>query len=195
MAAIGAGLAFAANAISPNGIKLSRNYFPGDRTVVSNAIPAAVGSNDVSQAEALSARLRQKGLTLIGSREAAELFHDPRMQQNLVVFVDARDDAHYAAGHIPGAHQLDYYRAENYLAAVLPAAQVAQRIVVYCNGGDCEDSELAAVMLRDSGVPADRLLVYGGGMAQWKAEGLPVEIGARGSGRLLEADSGREGAK
>ncbi|HWH72296.1 MAG TPA: rhodanese-like domain-containing protein, partial [Candidatus Sulfotelmatobacter sp.] len=57
-------------------------------------------------------------------------------------------------------------------------------IVVYCNGGNCEDSELAATMLRDAGIPKDKLLVYGGGMTEWTTNGLPVELGQRKSGNL-----------
>ena len=81
-----------------------------------------------------------------------QLYHDPRYEQDLVVFVDARNDDHYQAGHVPGAHLFDYYRPANYLSNVLQACQIAQEIVVYCNGGDCEDSELAATMLRDLGI-------------------------------------------
>jgi rhodanese-related sulfurtransferase len=40
-------------------------------------------------------------------------------------------------------------------------------------------------MLRDAGVPRDALFVYAGGIAEWKANGLPMESGGRGSGQLL----------
>jgi rhodanese-related sulfurtransferase len=58
--------------------------------------------------------------------------------------------------------------------------------VVYCNGGECEDSEFAAIMLRDAGVPREMLFVFAGGIVEWKAAGLPVETGPRGSGQLLQ---------
>ena len=120
------------------------------------------------------------------SNEVTALFRDPRHDQGLVAFIDARDDAHYQAGHIPGAWQFDHYRAEAYLPAVLPVCMNAQQVVVYCNGGTCEDSEFAAVLLRDAGVPRTSLFVYVGGITEWKSNGLPVETGARRSGQLLQ---------
>lgn len=103
------------------------------------------------------------------------------------MFLDARDEAHYQAGHIPGAHLFDHYRAPNYLPTVLPVCLVAETILVYCNGGDCEDSEFAAVTLREVGVPGDKLGVLVGGFQQWETNGLPVELGVRNSGQLREA--------
>ena len=70
------------------------------------------------------------------------------------------------------------------MPTVLPLCLNAQKIVVYCTGGACEDSEFAALMLRDSGVPAENLYVYIGGMAEWTTNALPVEAGPRGSGQV-----------
>ncbi|MHB8522806.1 MAG: rhodanese-like domain-containing protein [Limisphaerales bacterium] len=187
-----AGLAFAllANRISPGGLKLGGDYFPkAVKTVppfapgpspvpVTSAINSGVASN------AVVARLQEKGLHAIELSQVAQLYRDPRYPQELVIFVDARDDANYRAGHIPGAYQLDQYHPENYLPTVLPPCQNAEKIVVYCHGGDCEDSEFAAVTLNQAGVPAARLFVYTGGFSEWSSNGLAVEIGARLSGNL-----------
>jgi rhodanese-related sulfurtransferase len=67
---------------------------------------------------------------------------------------------------------------------VLPVCQTADQIVVYCNGGGCEDSEFAAVILGNAGIPMTRLSVYGGGLWEWATNGLPIEIGERNSGNL-----------
>ena len=120
------------------------------------------------------------------SNEVEELIHDPRYEQGLVLLIDARDDSHYQAGHIPGAWQFDHYHPEQYIPSILPACLNAQKVVVYCNGGQCEDSEFSAVMLREAGVPSDNLFVYPGGITEWKASGQPVEIGSRGSRELLK---------
>jgi rhodanese-related sulfurtransferase len=112
------------------------------------------------------------------------LYQDPPRAQELIVFVDARDDSRYQEGHVPGAYPFDRYYPENQLPGVLPPCQMAEVIVVYCGGGDCDDSEFAAVALRDAGIPAERLGVYAGGMTEWVAQGLPVEIGPRGSGNI-----------
>jgi len=132
----------------------------------------------------LERQFRAEGLQLADSSQATRLFNYPRRDQGLVIFVDARDDDHYHAGHIPGAFQLDHYRPENYLATVLPASQAAQQIVVYCKGGSCEDSEQTAIFLRDAGIPKERLFVYAGGFDDWTSHHLPVETGERNSGQL-----------
>ena len=180
--------ALAANALSPRGLGLSRNYFPdagSPRRIESSSagsnhpvILPANPSGDVAQ------RLQQRGLQLIANHEVVELYRDPRYEQGLLIFIDARDDQHYAAGHIPGAWPLDRFRPEQYLPAVLPACLTALKVVVYCNGGECEDSEFAAIMLREAGVPREALFVYAGGITEWKANRLPVETGVRGSGEL-----------
>lgn len=186
VAVLGAVFAFAANAVSPRGLKLARDYFPGAATNLAPRLgPLTTGSP--SPAELLARRLKAKGLFLVGSNQVVELFRDPRYAQELFVFIDARDDRHYQEGHIPGAYQFDHYRADKYLAAVLPACQAAEQVVVYCTGGDCEDSEFAAIILRQAGIPAEKVFVYGGGMNEWAANGLPVEIGGRKSGNLRPA--------
>jgi len=67
---------------------------------------------------------------------------------------------------------------------VLPVCQAAEQIVVYCNGGDCDDSESAAILLRDVGIANRKLFIYTGGIPEWTTNGLPVEIGGRNSGNL-----------
>jgi rhodanese-related sulfurtransferase len=185
---VGAALAFAANGLSPSGLKLTRDYFPGDASLgaAANLTGATNGTNKhaLSSAEMLAVRLKQNGLQLVGADEVLKLFHDPRHEQDLVVFVDARDDKHYQAGHIPGAYQFDHNYAENYLATI-PVCQAAQQVVVYCNGGECTDSESAALVLaRDGGIAKEKLFVYGGGITEWTERGMLVEIGSRKSGKL-----------
>ena len=178
----GVALAFAANAFSPKGLKLSRNYFPAQPLIgISNSIPLPHGSNSFA---AVAALLKAKGLQPALTSEVRNLFEDPRYLQNFVIFIDARDETKFQAGHIPGAWQFDYYHPERYLAAILPLAQMAHEIVVYCGGGDCEDSQLTASFLKDAGIPADKIRVYVGGVTDWGAAGLPLEMGERGSGRL-----------
>ena len=192
LAVLAAGIAVAltANQISPRGLVLARNYFPAG---VKAPTPVAAGAGlprnttnviVLSPAQLLAARLKEQGLQLMDGRETAQLFHDPRFQPGRVVFVDARDEPHYREGHIPGAYEFDPYYPEKYFATVFPACQAAEQIVVYCNGGDCDDSESAAITLRYVGVANQKLFVYGGGIAEWTTNGLPVEIGGRNSGNL-----------
>lgn len=176
LAVAGVLFALAANALSPRGLRIARNYFPG----------APVSAPTVAVApDSIAARLQQHGLKLGTSNDVIHLFRDPAYEQGLIVFVDARNDHAYELGHVPGAWQLDRYRPENYLPAVLPLCLNAQKIVVYCNGGSCEDSEFAAIMLREAGIPNDNILVYGGGISEW-TNAMPFEIGARGSGQVIQ---------
>ena len=189
---IGALFALAANQVSPRGLALTRNYFPEGTGRLLAAKPPATRTNNVAgsnapafdPAQLLAAELKEKGLQLADRTRALQLFHDPRFKQNRVVFIDARDEKHYREGHIPGAYEFDPYRPEKYFDTVLPVCKAAEQIVVYCNGGECDDSETAAILLRDIGIANQKLLVYGGGITEWTATGLPVEVGARNSGNL-----------
>ena len=183
IAVLGFGFALLANAISPSGLRLNRDYFPAAPVSAGRSV-TPITSQTSPASSPTEQRLAQRGLQIIGSNDVVSLFHDVRYQQGLIVFVDARDDSHYQAGHIPGAWQFNHYRAEQFLPAVLPVSLNAEKIVVYCSGGNCEDSEFAALMLRDAGVPAEKLFVYVGGIAEWTTNALPVERGSRGSAQL-----------
>jgi rhodanese-related sulfurtransferase len=201
IAFIGAVLALAGNAVSPRGISLTHDFFhAGDRPRVTaaTATPTANATNPTagtkmgiavaqgtanSPANDLAATLKQEGLGLANGERAIQLFNDPRRLQNLVVFIDARHDEEYRAGHIPGAYQFDYYYANKFLGTIIPVVQQAESIVVYCNGGDCTDSHYAALELANF-VPREKLLVYAGGITEWKGKGLEIETGERNSGAL-----------
>ena len=195
VAAIGAALAFAANALSPRGLELTKNYFPGTKRALPPPAEAAQptgapGVKTNSPLELLAGRLRENGLQLADSNLAAQWYRDPRREQDQVIFIDARDEEHYRAGHIPGAYHFDRFHPENYLTNVVSVCLTAEQIVFYCNGGDCDDSEHAAVMLRDGiGIPKEKVFVYGGGITEWATNGLPIEVGLRNSGQLTNVNS------
>jgi rhodanese-related sulfurtransferase len=186
VAAAGIVLAFGANLVSPRGLALTRNYFQAG---INRPVPAArdvanTNSPASSPAQLLAARLKEQGLQWVDGRQAAQLFHDPRFKQGSIAFIDARDEPHYREGHIPGACEFDPYHPEKYFTTVLPVCQAAEQIVLYCNGGDCDDSESAAITLRDVGIANQKLFVYTGGITEWTTNGLPVEIGGRNSENL-----------
>jgi len=185
----GIGFALAANELSPNGLKLTRDYFPGaarpskPTVVIPPPAPGAPSSTHADSLDALIAgRLKEKGLQLISRAETERLWHDPRCQQGFVIFVDARDEDHYAQGHIPGAWQLNPYHPEKEWNAVLTPCQNADQVIVYCAGGDCEDADSTAILLTNAGIPKQKIFVYGGGFTDWTEQRLPVETGARDSG-------------
>jgi rhodanese-related sulfurtransferase len=194
---VGGGFALAANGLSPRGLSLTRNYFPAGANPVAAAPkpkpgpPAVVPAPapEPSEAAQLSERLRGKGLQELKRAQVESLLQDPRVLDGRVILIDARDQNHYQEGHIPGAYPLDPYHPEIELGTVLPLCQAAEEIVVYCTGGECEDSDTAAILLSDAGVPGKKIFVYGCGITEWEAAHLPVETGARHSG--LPADSNK----
>jgi rhodanese-related sulfurtransferase len=190
VAVVGAALSFLANGVFPRGLTLSRDNFPATARIrpgsagETNRLAAAAGTNKPSPLELLAAQLQADGLQLADSNQVVQLFRDPRYQQGLIAFIDARDHDHYLEGHIPGAHEFDHFRAEKYLATLLPLCEAAQQIVVYCHGGECEDSRQAAVLLGQFGISKSKMFVYGGGITEWETNGLPIELGEKGSGNL-----------
>jgi rhodanese-related sulfurtransferase len=178
-----AALAFAANELSPRGLNLGRNYFPSGTGTASVSPPKLSpptfpSTNEDASAE-VDQRLKDKGLQPLSRVETEKLFHDPRHGQGLIIFVDARDEDHYRDGHIPGAYELNPYHPEKELAQVLPVCQIALQVVVYCAGGECEDADSTALLLRDAGVPMPKLFVFGGGYNEWSERHLPEEKDGR----------------
>jgi rhodanese-related sulfurtransferase len=113
--------------------------------------------------------------------EVQAVFEDPNTAAGGNLFVDARSETVYGDGHIPGAYQLDPYRIGNYeadyLDFIVQSAEGADKVVVYCNGGDCEDSIYACRELIQLDVPYDKVYLYQGGYKEWKNNGMPVESG------------------
>jgi len=120
----------------------------------------------------------EHGFRSVTFEQALEIYNDPGYAQGICIFVDARDDEHFREGHIPGAHQLDHYRSEHYLPQLVPIAMGCDRVVVYCNGGECEDSIFACTDLLDAGVPHEQIYLYEGGYNEWKARGGPLKGGS-----------------
>ena len=204
--AVALGLGLAANALNPDGLAIRRDYFrtaepapaapppvarqadgapaPADATPrgktesapAESAAPAFADAEEAATAE----RLRERGLQPWTHAQAVEAFENPMHAAGATLFVDARKDEEYGAGHVPGAWPLDHYHLERSLDDVLAVARDAPQVVVYCHGKDCNDSELAAQDLVGFGVDESRIAVYVGGWTAWTQAGLPVEKGPRG---------------
>jgi len=167
---LGVIFAFTANSISPNGLDLRRDYFPTAAPQRTATLAESTTSHDpkpipVAGHEFPTATLEQ----------VVEITRDPRFATRRILIIDAPHTETYRAGHIPGALQLDPFRPEQNLASILPASLAAEKIVIYCTGGDCEDSLLAARLLRDLGVPPARCAIFDGGINAWMAAGQPVQ--------------------
>jgi len=201
ISATGLVIGLTANAFHVDGVRLARDYFPKHdpasqpsytQTVASQ--PAGTGDTRPSHgtpsdplpdelAKAID-HIHSQGLQVANHDEVVALFQDPLYEGGLYVLVDARDTQNYVSGHIPDAYQLDHYRLDRYIDEVLPICQTAMKIIVYCNGGACEDSGFTATELLNRGIDPSHVFVYAGGMDMWIAEGLPTERGERGSGDI-----------
>lgn len=188
----GSGLALALNAARADGLELGRDYFPRDASAAGRGVGASktspvtaapsqskAGAMEAQPGDAAEAAIRQrlaeKGLQAIAHDEVVTLLHSDMGLAGAYLVVDARRADDFSAGHIPGAVHLDPFFPDAGLAQLLPLLGVAQRIIVYCNGGECDDSESAALLLLQFGAQSDRLAVYTGGIKAWSAAGLELE--------------------
>jgi len=194
-------LALAANSLSNRGLNLTKNYFPSLPGQATRPLQQPFAGNPVLSestggqiAETTQARavpsdsvhpLEEKGFQVISHEAVLEFFEDPRYEQEIYILIDARNDQHYGEAHIPAAYQFDHYHPEKDLDEVLEVCGTAEKIVVYCTGGDCEDSEYATIELINQGVDASLLFIYPGGITEWEEEALPMERGSRLSGNLV----------
>jgi len=91
-----------------------------------------------------------------------------------VTLIDVRPPEEYAAAHLPGARSLplgDLAEGQGVLESLDEDAD----IVAYCRGAYCVLAHDAVRLLRARGRRARRLQ---DGMLEWRADGLPVEVGA-----------------
>jgi rhodanese-related sulfurtransferase len=155
-----------------NRISLQRDYFP---PAGPNSRPAQPAESPTAANVAATESAPTTEFPEMTFEEAFKAFEDPKASTGEYVFVDARSDGPFQAGHIPGALQCDYYRVENYLPSVLDQVSNAEKVIVYCNGGECEDSLFVCREFMSLQVPKDRIYLFRGGWQAWQAAGAPVE--------------------
>jgi rhodanese-related sulfurtransferase len=96
-------------------------------------------------------------------------------------FLDARRSSEYAEGHIAGAWNVSVWESAveaqitQFEAAVKPSSITP--LVLYCSGGECEDSHLLASRLTPLGYR--NLFVYRAGYPDWVQQGRPTGKGMR----------------
>lgn len=186
---IGLVLALAANAVRAKGsITIGKNYFyvpdarahqtpdhdapsPGsvDPTHAAGTAPAVAAGPADAHAD--------HPYQPITYAEVVALLDDPDTEAGLNVLIDSRNDHDYEDGHLPGAVQCDPYEVARYWDDVEPLVLGALKVVVYCGGGECEDSIFMARELVEQGVPFEAVYLYAGGWEDWKAQGGPFETG------------------
>ena len=95
-----------------------------------------------------------------------------------ILFLDARRTSVYRDGHIAGARSMSVWEAsvdDKVKALFSEGRDQSAPVVVYCSGGDCEDSHMLAQKLYFVGF--DNVLVYKDGFPDWQKRGLAVSKG------------------
>lgn len=93
-----------------------------------------------------------------------------RSRQGLAIVLDVRPEDEFQAGHLPGAVNIPLAELEVRLSELGEGREV----VAYCRGPYCVLSFEAVAALRAKGISARRLE---DGFPEWRAAGLPVELG------------------
>lgn len=134
----------------------------------------ATGTDEITAEQAPAAAFDPTKLGLeIGTSDAYELWI-----RGETVFIDARSQDEYEAGHIPFSYlvppdSLKHGRLGRMMeeGGVFPSA----RVVLYCEGGSCDASHLVALHLQDMGF--ERIHIDIEGFPAWQAAGYEVETG------------------
>ena len=92
-------------------------------------------------------------------------------------FLDARTPDHYADGHIPGAHNFPAHDILDRAEELLELVPTAAPLVIYCGGGNCEDSFEAYDLLVGFGY--EDLHIYKAGWGEWSSRLSPSRLSIR----------------
>ena len=95
-----------------------------------------------------------------------------RVAAGPVLWLDARREPEFKAGHIPGALLLNEYDWENLLIAAFPAIMEAAEgtpLIIYCDGQQCAASRAVREKLQQTPLGDRELLILRGGWPAWQA--------------------------
>ena len=106
-------------------------------------------------------------IEMISLATAKELF-----ESNNAIFIDARHEFDYEAGHIHGAVNVALKKFDTHLTW-LNRISKDKLLVVYCDGAECNSSIELAVKLMESGFT--NVKVFFGGWQEWNSAKLPIE--------------------
>ena len=122
-------------------------------------------------------RLVETYLTDRASLTAVDIAELRRLvEDGTVTPLDVRPVLEYRQGHIPNARSIPVAELERRLQE-LPRDR---EVVAYCRGPYCVYADEAAQLLQEHGFRVRRLEE---GFPEWRAAGLPVEVGAGDAGR------------
>ena len=106
-------------------------------------------------------------IEMISLSAVKELFYS-----NNALFIDARHEFDYQAGHIRGAVNVALNKFDTHITRLNKNSK-DKLLVVYCDGAECNSSIELAVKLMDLGFT--NVKVFFGGWQEWISDKLPVE--------------------
>jgi rhodanese-related sulfurtransferase len=106
-------------------------------------------------------------MEMISLAKAEELF-----DSHNALFIDARHEFEYQAGHIYGAVNISLKMFEPH-STRLNKISKDKLLIVYCDGAECNSSIELAGKLMESGFT--NVKIFFGGWQEWKSAKLPVE--------------------
>lgn len=155
-----------------SGLELGRDYFPADS--IKTEASAGQGTPPAPGEVGSKPQHGYTSFTLADAKDYQQYLAD----QDGVIFLDARSEKLFEAGHIPGARLCHHYRQDQFIPAMLEELRAADIIVIYCAGGDCEDSiQLATDLVFTHGLTQELIAIFEGGFAEWVDAGLEVRAG------------------
>ena len=167
-------LGAAANAIRTTGsLKWNHRYFRTDDVSSAQAVhDPSEEAPDTAKESPFKHPYQEATLD-----DVFEIAADPDADRGLYVLVDARSADVFSEGHIAGAIRCYHYEIDDCIDSTLEAALGALKVIVYCNGGDCEDSKYMCRELVDRGVPYEAVYLYAGGWKEWIDQEMPFVTG------------------
>jgi rhodanese-related sulfurtransferase len=138
---------------------------------------------------------RADGLPLVGNWSVEARFADAAGESLVVsleearrlfavqgtLFLDARPAEQYAENHIQGALSLPWQEVDQSFDQMSGCLEQAAAIITYCDGESCDLSHELALFLKEMGFKNVRVLVNG--WTLWQQAGLPIRMGADGTGK------------
>ncbi len=156
-------------------------------TVTTTTAEAAVATRAKPKAQppAPPPPVKERELSPHPDKPYIEIAHDDvaALHAKGVLFLDARRTSVYEQGHIPGARPFSVWESDlddkvrKLFDERSDVAAQALPIVIYCSGGDCEDSHMLAQKLW--GIQFNNLYVYKDGFPDWVKRGGAVHTGAQ----------------
>ncbi|MDP6849492.1 MAG: rhodanese-like domain-containing protein [Planctomycetota bacterium] len=145
--------------LHPNALNLTRNYFEG-----------SAGTSQVGE-------FPEHEFQTVSLADTKDWWAYRDDSPGGIYIVDARRSTTFSSGHLPGAWNLDHYAdASTWPEGILNRLREASMVVVYCNGGECEDSLLLAhdLVYRHQ-VPLEIIGIFEAGFEAWEKAEFPIE--------------------